>query len=181
MLSLKFDWYFLPESLQRMSRAGLQGFSCMFVTFVPSISTKNEIVAHTFQKILFLLKQLFSLVLTNGTFKKYSKKRKGVFLQAGFSLKFSPLMLSSLPPELLVQIFKNLPNFKAILALRNTDEIFARVWELNTKAILTAQTNSIRSRDDYVLENSDLGAYHILLQQTRRSLPDLNRWISSGF
>lgn len=74
-------------------------------------------------------------------------------------------MLSSLPPELLVQIFKSLPNFKAVLALKDADETFGRVWELNTRAILTAQTNSIRYHDDYVLDNGDLGAYHTLLQE----------------
>lgn len=151
----------------------------MFITFVPRFPRVVKVVAHTFQKILTPLNRLLSLVLTIGTLKKYSRKRKKVFVQPDFTLTLSPLMLSTLPPELLVQIFKSLPNFNAILALRNSDEIFARVWELNTRAILTAQTNSIRNRDDYVLENSDLGAYHVLLQ-ARRGLPCLNPWTCLG-
>lgn len=78
-----------------------------------------------------------------------------------------------------MQIFKCLPNFKAVLTLKDTNETFGRVWELNTRAILTAQTKSIRYHDDYVLDNGDLGAYHTLLQ-ARRDLSRVNPWTFFG-
>lgn len=87
-------------------------------------------------------------------------------------------MLALLPPELLVQVFKSLPSFEAILALRDADVTFARVWELNSRIILTAQADIIRDHDNYVLEGSGLGAYHTLLgpQQAWSLIP----WILLG-
>ncbi|KAL9010410.1 MAG: hypothetical protein Q9173_004655 [Seirophora scorigena] len=85
-----------------------------------------------------------------------------------------PQMLVSLPPELLVQVFKNLPSFEAILALRDADDIFARVWELNRRTILTAQVDVVRHQDHYVLEGSALGAYHTLLKPHENR--SLNPW-----
>lgn len=87
-------------------------------------------------------------------------------------------MLSSLPPELLVQIFKSLPSFDAILALRDADETFARILELNTRTILTAQVDNIRNRDDYVFGNNALGAYNTLLNPRKNK--SSSHWMSLG-
>ena len=83
-------------------------------------------------------------------------------------------MLSLLPPELLVQIFKSLPNFETILALRDADARFARIWELHSRAILAAQVQTIRSQNNFILEGNALRAYHNLLQPQRTGC--LNPW-----
>lgn len=83
-------------------------------------------------------------------------------------------MLSSLPPELVVQIFKSLPSFDAILALKDADETLARIWELNIRSILAAQVTKVKSEEDYVLNGKGLKAYQTLLAPQKIGL--LRAW-----
>ena len=85
-------------------------------------------------------------------------------------------MLSTLPPELLLQVFKSLDSFEAIAALKKTNRTFAAVWKNNSRSIVVAGVDNFSAVAG--TNNNDFEAFQALANPTQSCC--LNPWVMLG-